>query len=126
MSLFSPSHTFVPASLLLKPHANTIATTDTHHSDVREPSEYAAGYIPSALNIPISSQPDALLLPAHEFEERFEFPKPTAEQEVVFYCKAGIRSNAAVRLAMQAGWKSVGEYRGSWMDWEKNGGAVVK
>lgn len=42
---------------------------------------------------------------------------------MVFYCKAGVRSRAAAELAKQAGWKAVGEYPGSWMDWEKNDGA---
>jgi rhodanese-related sulfurtransferase len=40
----------------------------------------------------------------------------------VFYCKAGVRSRAAAELARQAGWEKVGEYPGSWLDWEKNGG----
>ena len=89
---------------------------------MREPPEYAAGYIPSAINIPISSQPDSLLLSPEEFEDRFGSPKPDTQKEVVFYCKSGVRSSAAARLAQQGGYESVGEYRGSWLDWEKNGG----
>ncbi|KJX99437.1 rhodanese domain protein [Zymoseptoria brevis] len=94
--------------------------------DVREPSEYTAGYIPTAINLPIKSQPDALFLPAEEFLDRFGFEKPQAEQEVVFYCKSGVRSQAAASLARQVGYKQVSEYRGSWMDWEKNGGQGAK
>ncbi|KAI4733774.1 hypothetical protein E4T50_15672 [Aureobasidium sp. EXF-12298] len=90
--------------------------------DVREPAEYAAGYIPTAINIPVGSAPDALFMPAHEFEDKFGFEKPTADQELVFYCKAGVRSSAAAGLAKQVGYKSVGEYRGSWLEWSKNGG----
>lgn len=90
--------------------------------DVREPHEFQAGAIPTAVNIPIASSPDALLMPAHEFEDKFEFDKPKADQEVVFYCKAGIRSHAAAEVARQAGYKKVGEYQGSWMDWVKNRG----
>lgn len=92
--------------------------------DVREPSEVQDGRIPTAINIPIKSQPDALFLPAHEFEDRFGFSKPDAEQELVFYCKAGVRSSAAAQLAQQVGYKNVSEYRGSWMDWVKQGGEV--
>ncbi|KAF2502513.1 Rhodanese-like protein, partial [Lophium mytilinum] len=94
--------------------------------DVREPAEFAAGAIPTALNLPISSQPDALFLPPDEFEDRFGFQKPDIGKEVVFYCKAGVRSAAAAQLARQEGWERVGEYRGSWLDWEKRGGKVEK
>ena len=40
----------------------------------------------------------------------------------MFYCKAGVRSRAAAGMAREAGWNA-GEYTGSWLDWEKNGGA---
>jgi len=89
--------------------------------DVREPSEYASGHIPTALNMPITTSPDAPFLSREDFEERFGFEKPAEEEEVVFYCKAGVRSRMSALLAKEAGW-TVGEYRGSWMDWEKNGG----
>jgi rhodanese-related sulfurtransferase len=92
------------------------------NTDVREPAEYAAGYIPTAINIPVGSAPDALFMPAHEFEDKFGFEKPTADQELVFYCKAGVRSSAAAGLAKQVGYKNIGEYRGSWLEWSKNGG----
>ena len=69
------------------------------------------------------SRPDALFLPADEFEDVFGFEKPEKDgREVVFYCKAGIRSSSAARLAKEAGWKKVGEYPGSYMDWAKNEG----
>ncbi len=50
------------------------------------------------------------------------FERPGKEKEVVFYCRAGVRSRAAAELARQAGWEKVGEYSGSWLDWEKRGG----
>ena len=43
------------------------------------------------------------------------------ESEVVLYCKAGVRSKAAAGMAKEAGYVKVGEYSGSWMDWERNG-----
>ncbi|KAJ9666822.1 hypothetical protein H2201_002956 [Coniosporium apollinis] len=95
---------------------------DTVLIDVREPSEYEAGYIPTALNIPISSQPDALFLSSEEFQDRFGFIKPPPQKTLVFYCKAGVRSSAAAQLALQHGYEKVGEYRGSWLDWSKRGG----
>ena len=93
--------------------------------DVREPSEVkATGRIPGAQNVPITSSPDALFLPAEDFEDRFGFPKPSATDEVVFYCKAGVRSRTAAGLARMAGWEKVGEYPGSWNEWEQKGGKV--
>lgn len=67
-----------------------------------------------------------MFLPADEFEDRFGFEKPSADKEVVFYCKSGVRSSAAANLAQQIGYKKIGEYRGSWLDWEKNGGKSGK
>lgn len=90
--------------------------------DVREPGEVEGGAIPTAINIPVSSAPDALLMPEEEFDDKFGFEKPRKDQEVVFYCKAGIRSRAAAEIARQAGYQKVGEYPGSWMDWIKNEG----
>ena len=90
--------------------------------DVREPDEYAAGFIPTALNLPVKSQPDALFLPADEFLDRFGFAKPPPDTPVVFYCRSGVRSAAAAQMASQAGFTNIAEYPGSWLDWEKNGG----
>lgn len=93
---------------------------------MREPHEYAANAIPTALNVPITSHPDALLLPPEEFEDQFGFAKPPVSREVVFYCKAGVRSSAAAAIARHAGYEKVGEYRGSWLDWKRKGGITTK
>jgi rhodanese-related sulfurtransferase len=71
--------------------------------DVREPHEYQANSIPTAINLPIKSQPDALLLSEEEFQDRFGFQKPPVGKEIVFFCKAGVRSSAAAGIARQAG-----------------------
>ena len=91
--------------------------------DTREPHELqTTGTIPGSINIPISSKPDSFHISEEEFEDRFGFERPSKETEIVVYCKAGVRSRAAAELARQQGWVSVGEYEGSWLDWEKNGG----
>jgi rhodanese-related sulfurtransferase len=96
---------------------------DTILVDTREPNELqATGTIPGSLNIPITSKPDSFFISAEEFEDRMGFERPGKEKEVVFYCRAGVRSRAAAELARQAGWEKVGEYSGSWLDWEKRGG----
>jgi rhodanese-related sulfurtransferase len=70
--------------------------------------------------MPITTSPEGLFLSETDFEERFGFPKPAHDAEVVFYCKSGVRSKGAATLAEQAGFKNVGEYRGSWLDWARN------
>lgn len=98
--------------------------------DVREPNELLqTGRIPTAKSVPISSGPDAFFMPAEDFETKFGFPRPTEQDEVIFYCKAGVRSRQASLLAGQARPKfggKVGNYPGSWVDWEKNGGKVER
>ncbi|PYH41400.1 Rhodanese-like protein, partial [Aspergillus saccharolyticus JOP 1030-1] len=115
--------------------------------DVREPAELnATGIIPTAVSVPLASQPDALFLTPDEFETRFGYPKPGVEQPaaeqagagagagadssspIVFYCKAGVRARAAAQLAVQAGYdaKRIGVYDGSWLDWADRGGKVER
>lgn len=75
--------------------------------DVRERHEFAAGHIPTALNVPIMIYPDGLFLTPKEFKIRFGFEKPSDEKEVVFYCKLGRRSKYAAGLAEQGGWENM-------------------
>ncbi|KAF2668534.1 Rhodanese-like protein [Microthyrium microscopicum] len=92
--------------------------------DVREPSEYAAGRIPNSINIPVNSSPESWSLDSEAFEDTFGFEKPDSEREVLVYCKAGIRSARAAKLAVEAGYGNVKEYRGSWDDWVAKGGKI--
>ena len=66
------------------------------------------------------------MIPSEEFEDRFGFDKPPFDKEVVFFCRSGVRSSAAAKIANQGGYQKIGEYRGSWMDWTSNGGNVNK
>ncbi|KAI1244128.1 hypothetical protein MGN70_013997 [Eutypa lata] len=96
--------------------------------DVREPGEVAqTGRIPGSLNVPMTSAPDSFHVSEDEFEDRFGFARPDpADGEVLFYCKAGVRSRAAAGIARDAGWTKVGEYPGSWLDWVGRGGKVER
>ncbi|KAK4130766.1 Rhodanese-like protein [Trichocladium antarcticum] len=95
--------------------------------DVREPGELLeTGRIPNAINIPITTSPDSFHISADEFEDRFGFPRPARDAEVIFYCRAGVRSRNAAGLAREAGWTNIGDYSGSWLDWEGKGGKVQK
>lgn len=96
-------------------------------ADAREPEELrSTGRIPTAINIPITTQPDSFHITDDEFADRFGFPRPARDVELVFYCKAGVRSRAAAQLARDAGWAKIGEYSGSWLDWDKLGGEVQR
>ena len=96
--------------------------------DVREPGEVAqTGRIPGSLNVPMTSAPDSFHVSEDEFEDRFGFARPDpADGEVLFYCKAGVRSRAAAGIARDAGWTKVGEYPGSWLDLVGRGGKVER
>ncbi|RDW91078.1 hypothetical protein BP5796_02243 [Coleophoma crateriformis] len=117
-----PCHNWYYRSLrrILQP-ANVVLT------DVREPSELnSTGRIPSSISIPVGSTPDSFFITEEEFEDRFGYSRPGTDKEVIFYCKAGVRSKAAAELARQAGWKKIGEYPGSWLDWTEKGGPTEK
>ncbi|KAB8303488.1 hypothetical protein EYC80_004902 [Monilinia laxa] len=99
----------------------------THIIDVRTPAEVQqTGRIPTALNISITTHPDAYSISEEEFEDRFGFERPAKGDECVFYCKAGVRSRAAAEIARGNGWENVGEFEGSWMEWSEKGGEVEK
>ena len=109
-------------SLADKPSPNRILI------DVREPGELQnTGKIPGSHNLPVKTAPDAFYLPPDEFEDRLGWQKPGDGDEVIFYCKAGVRSRAAAQLAQRAGFGGkVGEYPGSWDDWAGKGGKVER
>ncbi|KAH0434291.1 rhodanese domain-containing protein [Colletotrichum camelliae] len=96
-------------------------------ADAREPGELVqTGCIPGAINIPVGTAPQSFHMTSEDFEDLHGFKRPGQDQELIIYCKAGVRSRALASLAKEAGWKNVGEYPGSWLDWEKNGGPVEK
>ncbi|MCJ1381196.1 hypothetical protein MMC17_004305 [Xylographa soralifera] len=108
--ILSLTHTPAPHTLLI---------------DVRTPAETAHGRIPTAQELDITAHPDGLFLSGEEFEERFGWPKPDMGVELVFYCKAGVRSRVAARMARERGWR-VGEFAGSWEEWVGRGGRVER
>lgn len=91
--------------------------------------------------MPLTSNPDAFALSADDFFDRFGFVRPgTAREEggdgeeeeeegveeVIFYCKAGVRSRAAARMAREWVGVRAGDMRGGWMEWEGRGGEVER
>ncbi|ATY60875.1 rhodanese-like domain-containing [Cordyceps militaris] len=95
--------------------------------DVREPVELReTGKIPGAINVPVTTAVQSFHVSEDEFEDMYGYPRPGKDKTLVFYCKAGVRAKTAAGLALHAGWTSVGEYRGSWLDWAEQNGPVEK
>jgi len=95
---------------------------DAYLIDVREPDEVLQGMIPSAVNLPLSGLSGALHLDGEKFRETYGFRKPALDQEVIFYCRSGMRSASASDVARRNGYKNILNYKGSWLDWKARGG----
>ncbi len=101
--------------------------------DVREPHEYADGFIPTAVNVPCRPQwclisrelinavgeiGKALSLSNADFQRKYGVAKPSKDnKDVIFYCKAGVRSANALVAAQGLGYKNARNFRGSWLQW---------
>ncbi|MCC5896697.1 MAG: rhodanese-like domain-containing protein [Phormidium sp. GEM2.Bin31] len=76
--------------------------------DVREPSEYAAGHIPQAINIPLRSISENLN----------EIPK---NRPVVLYCSSGYRTAMALTSLQLLGYDNVQSFPPSLAGWQAAG-----
>ncbi|ORZ23528.1 Rhodanese-like domain-containing protein [Absidia repens] len=85
--------------------------------DVREKGELMQGYIPTANNVPLSKFQQAWGLTEDDFEAEFGFPKPQANDKVIVYCQAGIRSAKAADYLSQIGYQKIQNYKGSYADY---------
>ncbi|KYQ91759.1 hypothetical protein DLAC_07547 [Tieghemostelium lacteum] len=87
--------------------------------DVRNPSEVQnSGLIESAINLPLGVIPAALELKPEDFEETFNFKKFNKNDNIVFYCQKGIRSDQASTYARQQGYENSVSYPGSKDEWD--------
>lgn len=78
--------------------------------DVREPHEFKAGHIPSAINIPLS-----------QLNSRVKEISP--KNEVLLYCRSGMRSKQAGRILKKHGYSNLAHLRGGITAWR---GAIKK
>jgi rhodanese-related sulfurtransferase len=78
--------------------------------DVREPHEFAAGHLPNALNMPMSSY------------EPKELPEG---KPVVLICQSGRRSHKALNKARVIGREDVRHFAGGMNDWRSHNGPVT-
>ncbi|MDN4094596.1 MULTISPECIES: rhodanese-like domain-containing protein [Bacillales] len=72
--------------------------------DVREPREYENGYIPGAINIPLS-----------QIKGRMK-DIPT-DKDIFLYCQSGMRSKQAARILTKGGFKNLFNLQGGIMAW---------
>ena len=58
-----------------------------------------------------------LNLPEDEFEDAFEFTKPSIDSTLIFSCAAGVRSATAQKIANNEGYKQTINYLGGANEW---------
>ena len=73
--------------------------------DVREPDEVMYGSIPSSVNLPLSQLEKAMKLEDGRFQKQFAFAKPSKAQDIIVYCKAGVRAASAIKYLQEKGYK---------------------
>ncbi|MCE7057459.1 rhodanese-like domain-containing protein [Algoriphagus sp. AGSA1] len=83
--------------------------------DVRTPEEIEKGYLPRARNIDVSNE---------NFEN--EISKLPKNKTYLLYCKAGVRSEKAMEMMKEAGFKYVFSLSGGIDAWKEAGKPVEK
>jgi rhodanese-related sulfurtransferase len=69
--------------------------SDIRLIDVREPHEYADGFVPTAVNIPLGNIEEAFALTEEDWRLLWGIDKPTQDELVIVYCRSGVRSESA-------------------------------
>ena len=87
--------------------AAIIADTMVQLVDVRTPAEFAAGYIPGAMNIDVRGD---------HFDREVK-AKLNKERPVAVYCRSGARSKTAARHLAAKGYR-VYELNSGFMNWD--------
>jgi rhodanese-related sulfurtransferase len=90
-----------------------IATGDVEVVDVREPNEWAAGHLPGARHVPLG-------------QLRTDAKAALVRDGLVFVCAAGIRSQAAARIAESYGLTRVFNLTGGTQSWARAGFPLIR
>ena len=97
--------------------------------DVRTRKELnEVGQIPGSVSVPLQELREAWKeLDDAEFREKYGFQRPGTEREdVVLTCRSGRRVLVADRILAELGYHKLRIYSGSFIDWVRNGGEVIK
>ncbi|XP_066972426.1 uncharacterized protein [Macrobrachium rosenbergii] len=96
--------------------------------DVRLRDEFKEqGQLPGSHVLPVQELEEAMELTEDAFKEKYGFPKPSAEDSsLVISCRSGRRVGIANEVLQKKGFTKHRLYNGSFLDWEKNGGTIVK
>ncbi|CAG5895977.1 unnamed protein product [Menidia menidia] len=86
--------------------------------DVRNPDEYQDGNIPQAVNIPLGTLEESLKLSPEIFKQKFNVKSPEKDDDnIVFHCRSGKRSLAALDIAHRLGFSRARHYKGGYSEW---------
>ena len=81
--------------------------------DVREPREWSRGHVPGARLVP--------------FDRIRQSPKSSLPRDgVIFVCAAGVRSQAAAKVAEESGYSNVYNLSGGTRNWVNHGLPLVQ
>lgn len=87
--------------------------------DVRNPDELEeTGKIGDAINVPLGEIAEAFKLSDAEFQAKYAAPLPPKDvDDMVVYCRSGVRAADACQELIQLGYLKVNRYPGSWLEW---------
>ncbi|XP_011874413.1 PREDICTED: putative thiosulfate sulfurtransferase, mitochondrial isoform X2 [Vollenhovia emeryi] len=89
--------------------------------DVRQPSEIKeTSSIPGSINIPLDTITQVFKeMSAEDFMNEYKKPKPSVDNEIIFSCMSGRRSQSAVKQLEKLNYKKVYSFSGGWSQWDK-------
>jgi thiosulfate/3-mercaptopyruvate sulfurtransferase len=95
--------------------------------DVRSTAEFAAGYIPGAINYAHTRNlySDGTFLSSRDMTLFYRDLGLDPEDDIIVYCKSSFRAAQTVALLQEAGYTQVRIYDGAWIEWEQKEGPAV-
>ncbi|XP_052862620.1 rhodanese domain-containing protein CG4456-like isoform X1 [Anopheles cruzii] len=88
--------------------------------DVRNPDELAeTGQIPTSINIPLDQIEQAFgpETGSEQFAKLYGVPKPGPDHYLIVSCRTGRRSQMAIDVIVELGYRNARNYKGSWTEW---------
>jgi thiosulfate/3-mercaptopyruvate sulfurtransferase len=91
--------------------------------DVRSAAEYAAGYIPTAINYAHTKNlySDGTFMSSRDIGLFYKDLGLSKDDEIILYCKSSFRAAQTFALLQEAGYSNLKIYDGAWLEWEQQG-----